>query len=280
MDLNEFDYHNSFVPPESDIGLNMMLRWAGHQRTENKDYSFNGMRRGSQEFVLWQYTISGCGQIESDEGSFLIPPGCAFLLTIPDKHRYFLPSGHWEFLYLGFNGSEALRIARELRAKYSPVSSAFASPQAIAAAKMFLRRGMENDLSDPVETSELSYRFFMDMIRTCRPDAGDAGKDPVMLFHQFCVQHLAKPLQVEDMAEFAGYSRSHFCRIFRGRTGKSPHKYFLELRMRMALRMLQSGNLSVKETAAACGFPDNSYFCKVFYRFYHTNPSAFLSRKK
>ena len=141
VDLNEFDYHNSFVPPESDIGLNMMLRWAGHQRTENKDYSFNGMRRGSQEFVLWQYTISGCGQIESDEGSFLIPPGCAFLLTIPDKHRYFLPSGHWEFLYLGFNGSEALRIARELRAKYSPVSSAFASPQAIAAAKMFLRRG-------------------------------------------------------------------------------------------------------------------------------------------
>lgn len=278
MNQPEFNYQSNVIPPESDIGLNMMLRWIGHQRTVSKAYSFDGMRRGSSEFVLWQYTIAGCGQVECAEGSFMIPPGSAFLLTIPDKHRYFLPGGYWEFLYMGFNGSEALRIARELRNKYSPVSPAFASQQAVKAAESFLHRGMENDLNDPAEVSELSYRFFMDMIRTCRPEDRSAGKDPIMLFHQYCLQHLSEPLSVEHLAEFAGYSRSHFCRIFHNRTGKSPHAYLLELRMRMALRMLQKGNLSVKETAAACGFPDNSYFCKVFHRFYHTTPSTFLSK--
>ena len=84
---------------------------------------------------------------------------------------------------------------------------------------------------------------------------------------------------MEDMAAFAGYSRSHFCRVFRERTGRSPHEYLQELRMQTAMRKLLHENLSVKETAASCGFADCGYFCRVFRRFYGATPARFRLRK-
>ena len=90
---------------------------------------------------------------------------------------------------------------------------------------------------------------------------------------------VADDITVEDLAAYTGYSRSHFYRVFLQLTGKSPHAYLLDLRIRTALRMLQNGNISVKEVSSACGFPDVSYFCKVFRRFCGTTPSSFLARK-
>lgn len=282
MVQQDFDHQAGFIPPDADIPLNMMLRWTGHQRT-SRNYFLDGMKRGRQEYVLWQYTISGCGLVECEEGTLPVPPGNAFLLTVPDKHRYLLPesSDHWEFLYLGFYGSEALRIARDLRKKHSPVSVRFACPAALETATYLLNRNMEKKFTAPAEVSGLVYRFFMDIINGSYSGTEncDKGKSAnlISLIHQYCLKHLSEPVSIEDLADFTGYSRSHFCRIFSRIAGKSPHAYLLELRIRMALRMLQSNNISVKEAAAACGFADTSYFCKVFRRFYKTSPTSFLN---
>lgn len=98
--------------------------------------------------------------------------------------------------------------------------------------------------------------------------------------HQYCLKHLAEAISVDELAKFTGYSRSHFCRVFRARSGKSPHEYVMELRMRMALRMLQRGERSVKEIAADCGFGETGYFCRVFRRFHGTTPARFQKKPR
>ncbi len=277
MNIRDFDRQKAFVPLQSDVPLNIMLRWAGHQSTSSNDYYHDGMKRGGLEFAIWQYTISGCGIVECEEGVFQVPPGSAFLLTIPDKHRYYLSpeAGHWQFLYMGFGGDEAMRLAKELRRKHSPVSTVFASPAAVAAAEHFLLSGTENDITNPAELSAMSYRFFMEFASTKSNDTLQQNATIVQI-HNFCLKHLAEPISIQDMANTAKLSRSHFCRFFRGKTGKAPHTYLMELRMRTALRMLQNDNASVKETAAACGFQDPSYFCKVFRAFFHDSPAHFF----
>ncbi len=277
----DFTHQSQIVPLESAIPLNIRLRWAGHQSTSSMSYFWDGMKRGSREFVLWQYTIAGCGMLESEEGSFPIPEGSGFLLTIPDKHRYFLPdfSEKWEFFYLGFDGSEAIRLAKLLREKYSPVSTQYASNAAVKTARELMQLTLEHTTDDTAAVSSLAYRFFMNMVNPAATAASQEAKDPIVLIHNYCLRNIAQPLSVEDLARYAGYSRSHFYRLFCSRTGKTPHAYLLELRIRTALRMLQSGNISVKEVTAACGFPDVSYFCKVFRKFYSTTPSNFLAKK-
>ena len=118
----------------------------------------------------------------------------------------------------------------------------------------------------------------MSLISGSRSPGASASADPVQKVHQYCLRHLSGEISVDELANFTGYSRSHFCRIFRANSGRSPHAYIMELRMRMALRMLQRGGMSVKEIAAACGFEETGYFCKVFRRFYGTTPAKFQKR--
>ena len=281
MNRGNFDYSCTFLSHNSPTPLKIIAYWGGHQQTCTHDYDFNGMQHGDKELALWQYTISGHGTVETPEGVFNVEPGSAFLLTVPDKHRYYLPkkSTHWEFLFLGFSGSEAIRLAKDLRQKHSPVSNCFAQKETVALAGIMIDRGIKKELTDPFETSSLAYQFFMTMAREAQQPGELAGLDPVMLVHRFCLLHLAEELSLEELAAAAGYSRSHFCRIFHSRTGKSPHTYLQELRMKLAESMLQRGNASVKETAAACGFADPSYFCKVFRRFHGVSPAKFLLHK-
>lgn len=270
-----FSVRSGFIPMETDIPLNIMLRWYGHECTTSADYFFDGMRRGGKEFTIWQYTLSGCGMVEFDGEKYPVNPGEAFLLTIPERHRYYLPenSDHWEFLYLGLNGSEAMRLAQELRKQLPPVSKSFASEDTVNAAKKII--SPDHELTDPAEASALAYKFMMSLVSGNRFKHSMVQNDPVMMIHQFCLGHLAEEISVESMADFAGYSRSHFSRIFRSISGKSPHEYLLELRIRMAVRMLQNNNLSIKEIASACGFAETGYFCKVFRKFHHTSPTHF-----
>ncbi|MFB9974362.1 AraC family transcriptional regulator [Allobacillus sp. GCM10007489] len=51
-------------------------------------------------------------------------------------------------------------------------------------------------------------------------------------------QHLAERLQLNRMAEHAGYSRFHFQRVFRKIIGKSVAEYVRERRMTQSAREL------------------------------------------
>jgi AraC-like DNA-binding protein len=80
------------------------------------------------------------------------------------------------------------------------------------------------------------------------------------------------------MAKCAGYSRYHFTRLFKQYMGNSPQYFMNELRIRMAVRFLQTEQLSIKEIAQRCGFDDVSYFCKIFRKFQKVSPNEFRGR--
>ena len=276
MGKNDFCHGGHYVPPAEKIDWGMLPCGFGHQRTVSRNYFFNGMKRGNHEMVFWQYTISGYGMVEFEGKNFPVRQGEAFLLTVPEKHLYFLPeeSDHWEFLFLTLQGCEAVRIARQLQQIFSPVSANFASAESVALAWELMQKGMEKVFSSPRDASILTYRFMMSLTAGNQNSIA-AGENIMLKIHHFCLKHLSENISVDDLAEFAGFSRSHFCRIFREQSGKAPHEYLLELRIRMAMQMLQNGSSSVKEISSLCGFEEPGYFCKVFRRFAGTTPGVF-----
>ncbi|MCI5779299.1 MAG: AraC family transcriptional regulator [Lentisphaeria bacterium] len=276
----DFCHSGVILPPAAGIAPGIMPLWSGHQRTTSPEYRFDGMHRGGGEVVLWQYTLDGCGAVEIDGATLPVRPGEAFLLTIPERHCYYLPTapGTWEFIFLGLGGPEALRLTRELRRESGSVSARYGAPETVQSAWRIIRSNLENSLTSSAAASTLAYTFMMSMVE---PGAREDGEPDILhKLHQYCLVHLARDIPVADMAAFAGYSRSHFCRVFRERTGKSPHEYLLELRMQTAMRKLQHENLSVKEAAENCGFADSGYFCRVFRRFYGATPARFRLRSR
>lgn len=87
--------------------------------------------------------------------------------------------------------------------------------------------------------------------------------------------HFADPLTLDALAAEAAISKFHFVRLFRAKTGKTPHAYLFGLRIAAARRLLATSALPVADVARACGFASAAHFCTAFARAAGATPTAF-----
>ncbi len=64
----------------------------------------------------------------------------------------------------------------------------------------------------------------------------------------------ADPLDLDQMAAAAGYSKFHFARAFKEAYGESPANYLTRRRVERAKDLLRSANLTVTEVCLLVGF--------------------------
>lgn len=99
--------------------------------------------------------------------------------------------------------------------------------------------------------------------------------------HRECVEaaksllasHLGEPLSLERIAAAAGTSVFHLCRVFRGQTGQTIHRYLTRLRLRTALDRVLDGNLGLMDLALDLGFASHSHFTGAFREEFGISPS-------
>ena len=91
----------------------------------------------------------------------------------------------------------------------------------------------------------------------------------------YLYRNLTEPVSVEALAKMANLSRRTFFRLFRRMTGSSPQEYRTRLKLKMAVELLTSSELSIGEIAMRCGFSDSNYFCRVFREYLSTTPRQF-----
>jgi AraC-like DNA-binding protein len=96
----------------------------------------------------------------------------------------------------------------------------------------------------------------------------------------FMQSSLNQPLRLEDFARQAGMSVSHFSELFRTQTGQSPMAYFIQLRMRLACRLLDMSGSPVKTVALEVGYRDPYYFSRVFKKSMGISPDKYRAIKK
>ena len=84
--------------------------------------------------------------------------------------------------------------------------------------------------------------------------------------------NLAEPLSLIEIADDVGLSRRQIERLFRQEMGRSPARYYLEIRLDRARHLLLQSSLPVVEVAVACGFVSASHFSKCYRELYHRSP--------
>jgi transcriptional regulator GlxA family with amidase domain len=85
-------------------------------------------------------------------------------------------------------------------------------------------------------------------------------------------QNLEEPLSRAQLATSAGLSTRQLERLFRKYLGRSPARYYLELRLNKARLLLLQTNMSVIDVALACGFVSASHFSKCYRDFFGRTP--------
>ena len=85
--------------------------------------------------------------------------------------------------------------------------------------------------------------------------------------------NLEEPLEMEQLAVYAGRSRRQIERLFKEQLGTTPQRYYMELRITEARRLLQHTELSQVEVLVACGFVSPSHFSKCYSSYFGYRPS-------
>lgn len=93
-------------------------------------------------------------------------------------------------------------------------------------------------------------------------------------------EHLHDLGGVNKLAAQAGYTRSHFSRLFKSWTGLSPQQYVINARLVLAKELLRGTTLTIAEVAARTGYGDIFQFSKQFKRRTGLTPSAYRSRAR
>jgi AraC family transcriptional regulator len=82
-------------------------------------------------------------------------------------------------------------------------------------------------------------------------------------------------LSLDELAKEAGYSRSHFQKMFREATGKSAFAYLRDLRLEKARLALEETDDDIASIAARVGFSSHSHLTKLFARRFGVSPSRY-----
>lgn len=87
--------------------------------------------------------------------------------------------------------------------------------------------------------------------------------------------HLSEPLPIGELAARAFMSEYHFIRVFKRKTGYTPHAYIVDARMHAAKYLLINSDIPLKQLCEECGFTDTSSFCAAFKRKNGVSPIEF-----
>ncbi|WP_337044542.1 AraC family transcriptional regulator [Emticicia sp. 17c] len=93
---------------------------------------------------------------------------------------------------------------------------------------------------------------------------------------EFLMQHYAREIILDEVAEIANMTPNAFCRFFKLRTRKTFSAFLNDIRIGHACRMLQSGNSSVLEICFASGFNNVSNFNRQFKQRMKMAPGLYL----
>jgi AraC family transcriptional regulator len=92
--------------------------------------------------------------------------------------------------------------------------------------------------------------------------------------------NLARDVSLAELADLIGLTSFHLCRAFKASTGLPPHRWCQQRRMERAREMLEAGDLTVGEIAAAVGYAEASPFAAAFRKAYGASPSQYRRERR
>lgn len=91
----------------------------------------------------------------------------------------------------------------------------------------------------------------------------------------FVERHLKRDIGIADMADAAGYSLYHFCRVFNGLVHHTPYDYLMRRRLSESARKLLETDWNVVDVAFEYQFNSHETYSRAFKRMFGVPPSRY-----
>lgn len=225
-----------------------------------------------RSYYLLHFVVSGKGEFSSKNGRYTLSENDIFIIR-PYEITYYEADEKepWTYIWIGFKSDV-------------PLPKALLENDVIRAP--FLRKSFESLISEeyfPNERVDGACETYlagviMQMLGLLlRGESGDSdtSENYVSRAKSIIEFEYYNGITVTDIAKRLHLNRSYFTELFKAETGKTPHKYLTDHRMKQAAKLLRKKGLSVSVTALSVGYPDVFVFSRAFKNYFGVTPTEY-----
>ena len=168
-------------------------------------------------------------------------------------------------------------ISRALREETQPGKICFAFVPLVIEAVWSMHAELSlQTLTEDLNLQEMTRRpkealmdWLSSLMQRLRAYPAASGAAPIERVIASIRADCSLPYSQANLSRSLGLTPAYFCRLFREKTGQHFSSFLTKTRMEKAQELLsQPGNSSsLTDIAAACGYPNKSYFCQVFKKY-------------
>lgn len=231
---------------------------------------------GRHDYYL-MYLMNGELNALTDGNEYHVTAGSTVLFPPEREYRYTrVGNADVQYLWVHFTGSDAKSLLERLGFGESGVFN-IGIDENISA--MFMQL-MENFILRDKYFYDAAASKLVEILITMRrrldmSDSPTESRSRISESIRFIHANYTKPLTNSQLAKLEHLSVSQYIEIFKRCTGKTPHAYIIELRMRNSCDLLNRQDLTIAQAAQAVGYNDAHYFSRLFKAYRGISPEQY-----
>lgn len=147
---------------------------------------------------------------------------------------------------------------------------------------MFTARKYDKVYADYI-CSGLIYQYVIEFHRMAYDKnlSGEADKSNILTpVINYIDENFRRDFPITALAEKAGVSPQHLCRIFKQTMHMRPNEYVIRRRLKEAKCLLSDTDIQISDISTATGFSYAGYFSTVFRRYEGISPAEYRKAEK
>lgn len=242
-------------------------------------YKYGPARWG---YFLLHFIENGRGTLTVNHTSYKLSRNQVFL-TLPDTDTTYTADEElpWHYCWVGFNGLNAKEfLIKSGFVENGVYTKSFSSPE-----KIYSIFKQINDYNARDEASSLGmlgslYVLFAELFKENKNFELPAVENESYIDRavRYINENYGFPITIKDVADYVGFDRSYFFKIFKQQIGVSPKEYLINQRMSKARSLMKDSEYSCYEICKMVGYEDYSNFSKTFKKRYGKTPREYVAQ--
>ncbi len=248
-------------------------------------YHYRERTSGSDQHILI-YCTEGRGWVETDSTRMKVSKDQYFFIPAKMPHSYGADNDDpWTIYWIHFKGSlSGIFIKDEITlTSIGELNNFFRNDRRIRLFDELYQNLLMGYSQENLEYSSIclwyllgAFTYLPQFERIRSVQQHDIIEKSILYMHD----HIEETINLGEIADYCGYSVSHFSMIFKKKTSRSPIEYFSNLKIQRASQMLDFTDMPVNEIADKLKFEDPFYFSRVFKKLMGLSPTEYRRKKK
>lgn len=235
------------------------------------------------------FVLEGCGFLEIEDSTYYLKRGDIFLIPPNTMAHYQADaSDPWHYAFVSFVGNKVEKYVHQ--AGFTPqtfIRKCYFPPEKFSALIYEMLETHQLTLTNELKRTGLLFQLFAlltESYQSANTTPNSVHYDyssKAYLEHalQFIQFNYNRNIQVADIANYIGITRSYLFNIFKQNLNMAPKEYLLHCRMDKAKQLLAESSDTISDIAQYIGYNDPFTFSRMFHNMTGMSPSEYRRRQ-